>query len=118
MDAAAACWFQVRPDCITGMRCLLGMVQGYSSSHTGSSSAAPQAAAAGGSVSPQPLQPKPSAGVMLLRQVDQYQLWPTAEQLHLVDKKFGGGCCGYLACVHASWGCQLVTAIKTGSVMV
>lgn len=94
---------QVRPDCIAGMRCLLGMVQGYSTSSrsaTSSSSSNPAPAAGKGrcqdSTAPvsaaqvhQQTQ-KPSAGVVLMRQLDQYQLFPTATQLHLIDKKFGG----------------------------
>lgn len=83
--------FQVRPQCIAGMHCLLGMVQGYVSApdagHNSTSSSG-----AGGEACPaqQPAVTKPSAGVALLRQMDQYQLFPSAEQLHLVDKKFGG----------------------------
>lgn len=94
--------FQVRPQCIAGMHCLLGMVQGYvstpaaghHSTSSRSSSGAGQAASAsaGGEAGAvqQPAATKPSAGVVLLRQMDQYQLFPSAEQLHLVDKKFGG----------------------------
>jgi hypothetical protein len=97
--------FQVRPQCIAGMHCLLGMVQGYvstpaagrnttpssSSSSSGAGQQAP-AASQGGGAGPasQPAATKPSADVVLLRQMDQYQLFPSAAQLHLVDKKFGG----------------------------
>jgi len=97
---------QVRPDCIAGMRCLLGMVQGYSSSSrsvnaaSSSSNSNPAPAAGKGrgqgstaAVSATHLHQqtqKPSAGVVLMRQLDQYHLFPTATQLHLIDKKFGG----------------------------
>jgi hypothetical protein len=94
------------------MKCLLGMVQAYttsSSSREKAATAQDQPAAAKGdgsqgspaaSSSPvhvlhQPAGLRPSAGVVLMRQLEQFQLFPTAEQLHLVDKKFGGG-----------WGCS------------
>lgn len=35
----------------------------------------------------------PASGVVLMRQLDQYGLFPTAGQLQLLDKKFGGGVC-------------------------
>lgn len=93
--------FQVRPQCIAGMHCLLGMVQGYvsapasghnstSSSSSGAGQAAPANAGGKACSRQQPAATKPSGGVVLLRQMDQYQLFPSAEQLHLVDKKFGG----------------------------
>jgi hypothetical protein len=98
VDAAAA-QHQLRSDCIAGLRCLLGMVQGY----TGNSKAS-----SNGTGAPSPASnivpaavPQPSAGVVLLRQMDQYRLWPTAEQLHLVDKKFGGVCVCTHACMRA-----------------
>jgi hypothetical protein len=89
------------------MRCLLGMVQGYAPLHTpaaasntgskGSSTSPGRGAAAGQAASPPqqqqaPAAPRPSAGVVVMRQLEAAQLLPSAEQLHLVDKKFGGAC--------------------------
>lgn len=77
----------------------MGMVQGYTgNSKAGSKDTGGPSPAS--NIVPAAV-PKPSAGVVLLRQMDQYRLWPTAEQLHLVDKKFGGGWVCTHACMRA-----------------
>jgi hypothetical protein len=120
---------QVRPECVAGMACLLGMTQGYvQPTHLQHAAprAHPPAPAGGCTISSSKLEGQPcaaldatssspdaresssnssskpgllpSSGVVLMRQLESYRLFPSAQQLHLIDKRFGGGALDLCGC--------------------